>query len=97
MTNQERRPVESGLSPERRSLRASIGGYARAAQYDSVEMTRQARAAGPGQSAYWEERVDPKRVLDRDDRLRRAKAARSQYYTALAFKSAQVRGTRRAA
>ena len=82
------------LTPAERSLRARIGAYARASQYDSREMTAAARAAGPGQLAYWLDKVDPEARLSVEERQRRAEAARSAHYAWMAYRSARARRRR---
>ncbi|MBW3643104.1 MAG: hypothetical protein KY447_09345 [Actinobacteria bacterium] len=79
------------LTPSGRSLRARIGGYARAAKHDSTAMTAAARANGPGSIEYWEAKVDPTGELAADDRRRRAEAAKHEHYARLAFASAKAR------
>jgi hypothetical protein len=82
------------LTPEQRSLRARIGGYAKSAKYGGPEGTQAAREAGPSGVNYWEKRVDPDRSLPESERKRRAEAAKKAHFTALALRSAQVRSAR---
>lgn len=55
-----------------------------------------ARAASPGQLAYWERKVDPDGVLTELERKRRAECARKAHMTLLAFASAKARRLRKA-
>ncbi len=49
-------PENLGLTPEERSVRARMGGYAVAAKYDTREITKPAREAF---MARFEREVDP--------------------------------------
>lgn len=80
-------------NPSERALAGRIGGYRRAAMYDSREMTAAARR---GFDARFEREVDPDNVLPPAERARRAEAARKAYFAALAHRSATVRKKRAA-
>ena len=76
------------MTPEERSLRARMGGYAVAAKYDTREVTR------PGREAFmagFEREVDPDGVLPEAERARRAEAAKSLHFRRLVWRSAKVR------
>lgn len=79
------------LSPAQRSLRARIAALHLHAGVDGRAHTEKARAAGPGQLAYWERKVDPDRALPEGERHRRAEAAKRAHFLALALKSAKAR------
>ena len=64
------------LTPEQRSLRARMGGYAVAAKYDTREITKPARE---GFLARFEREVDPDGMLSEAERLRRAEAAKREH------------------
>ena len=74
-----------------RSLRGRIGGLALASQRDSRSYTAAARRSFLGR--FYDE-VDPDRALPEPERERRAAAAKSRYFTQLAYRSAKVRGER---
>ena len=76
------------LTPAQRILRARIGGFALHSKYDSREITAPARTAFLRR---FEIAVDPEGVLAPNERAKRAKAARSAYFTRLALKSSQKR------
>ena len=82
------------LTPEQRQLRARVAAYARHAQHDAVESTAAARAAGPAGDKYWLDRVDPDGALDQDDRERRARAAKAEYFNRIAYLSSRARRAR---
>lgn len=62
---------------------ARMGGLARAAQYDGHSVTAAARAAA---DARFERLVDPDNLLPSRERARRARAARSLWYSQLALR-----------
>ena len=80
------------MTPAERSMRARIGAYSLHAQRDGREITAQARASFLGR---FEREVDPDGVLTPEERAKRAKAARSAYFTRLALKSAKKRRQRK--
>lgn len=80
-----------GLSPEQRSLRASLAAHALHASRDSKELTRAARSAA---LARFEREVDPDGVLEPAERTRRAAHARSVYFKRLALRSSRARAAR---
>lgn len=71
------------LTPEQRSLRARMGGYAVAAKHDTREITKPARKAFMNR---FEDQCDPDRVLPELERQRRAEAAKKLYFEQLAWK-----------
>ena len=74
-----------------RSLVSTIGAHALHSQYDSRELTKNARAASPGSLGYWEREVDPEALLDPTERARRAEHARKAYFARLALASVKAR------
>jgi hypothetical protein len=81
------------LTEQQRSLRARIGGFARAARYDGRDVTEAARSAFLDR---FRAEVDPDGVLPEEERERRAQAARRAYFARLAFESSKARATRTA-
>lgn len=73
---------------EDRVICGRIGGYTRAAMYDSREMTAPARRAFDER---FDHQVDPDGILPPAERAKRAGAARKAYFAALAQKSATAR------
>ncbi len=67
---------------------ARIGAHALHAKYDSRQITAPARAAFESR---WEDEVDPDRVLDPAERLRRVRHAKRAYFSRLGMKSGQAR------
>jgi hypothetical protein len=86
--------TESERSAEQRSLRARAAAHALHAQYDSREITKNARAAFLDR---FERDVDPTGTLPPKEREQRAAHARKAYMLNLAAKSAKVRAARKAA
>jgi hypothetical protein len=86
------RRQRGGLSPAQRVLQSRMGGYATAARNDPPEYTARARARFLQR---FEELVDPNRRLTDAERHRRAVAARREYFTRLALRSALTRSRRR--
>lgn len=80
------------LTAEQRQLRARLGGLARAAKYDSVEVTRAAHEAN---ARKWLDQVDPDRSLPAAERDRRATAAKRAHFTRLALMSSRARSVAR--
>jgi hypothetical protein len=80
------------MTPEERRLRGRIGAFAQHAQHDVKETTKSARAAF---IARFLDEVDPDRVLDDDERNRRARAALSAHMSSLALRSVKARRSRR--
>lgn len=76
------------MTPSERTLRARIAAHSRWAKEDPVAATAPARA---GFEKRFLDEVDPDRVLPEAERLRRAKHAKSAYFSRLALKSAQAR------
>ena len=74
-----------------RSQRGRIAAYTLHATHDPKETTKKAREAF---LAKFLDEVDPDRILDPDERERRASYARKAYFTRLALKSAQARRRR---
>ncbi len=79
------------MTPEQRSLRARTGAYALHAQYDSREITANARQAFLDR---FEREVDPEGRLSMGERARRAEYARKAYFSQLAMRSAAARKRR---
>jgi hypothetical protein len=84
-------PASKSLSPEQRALRGRLGAYTQHALYDPKETTVAARVAF---NLRFLDEVDPERRLPEAERLRRAEAAKSRYYTALAYRSSRARQER---
>jgi hypothetical protein len=82
------------LTPEQRSLRARIAAYGLHEKVDGLTHTAPARAASPGQSSYWDKKVDPDGTLPDAERRRRAEIAKKRYFSTLALKSARARALR---
>lgn len=67
------------------------------AKHDPRKTTAKARAASPGQLAYWEPRVDPDGVLSPVERARRAECARRAHFLNMSERSAAKRRAHREA
>ena len=96
-TGRSRSVSSSGNEPAsqaERSLRARLAAYALHAQRDPRETTANGRAAF---LARFDREVDPKGLLEPDERRRRAEQARRAYFTRLALASAKARRAKRAA
>ncbi len=76
------------LTPSEKSQRARMGGYAVAAKYDTKALTQPARAA---RDQKFIDEVDPDGKLPQEERDRRVEAARTAYFTKLAYQSARAR------
>jgi hypothetical protein len=77
------------LTPQEAALRGRIGAYAqKAAGYDPVELTANARAAFRSK---FERQVDPDGTLPQEERGRRAEYARRAHFARLALASARAR------
>ena len=76
------------LTPEQRSLRASIAANTRWAKEDPKAGTHKARA---GFEARFEREVDPDGTLDPVERKRRARAAMRAHMQRLALASSRAR------
>ena len=74
-----------------RRIRAQIGAFTLHSQYDSQEITANARAAFLSK---FEKLVDPERKLPEKERLRRASMARSAHFRRLALLSAKARAAK---
>lgn len=70
------------------AARARAAAYAKHAQYDPKESTRNARAAFLQRFV---DQVDPDRELPEAERIRRAEAAKKAYMIRLAVSSARAR------
>jgi hypothetical protein len=81
-------------SPQRRSLVSAIGAHALHSQYDSRELTKNARAKFDER---FDDEVDPDRKLPETERARRAAHARKAYFARLALASSKARARRKAA
>ena len=96
-TGRSRSVSSSGNEPAsqaERSLRARLAAYALHAQHDPRETTANGRAAF---LARFDREVDPRSLLEPDERRRRAEQARRAYFTRLALASAKARRAKRAA
>lgn len=80
------------LTPAERSLRSRLAAHRMHAA--GKTNTKPARVAFDKR---FEDEVDPDRVLEPDERARRAAHARSAYFAGLALKSAKARRAKRAA
>ena len=81
------------LTPELRALRSRIGAHAKwAKEPDRSAATARARKA---QLDRFDKQVDPDGVLTPQERAKRAESARKEYYTRLAYLSAQARRARK--
>jgi hypothetical protein len=83
------------LSPEQRSLRASLAAHAMHAKHDSREITANARAARFGKFLQRVDQATP--GLSEAERLRRAEHLLSAEMKRLALRSSKVRAARKAA
>ena len=81
------------LTPEQRSLRARIAAHTLHSRIDSTAHTKPARDAA---LARFERQVDPDGKLPEAERQRRALAARTAYFTQLAYRSSLARSGRKA-
>lgn len=81
-------PGNRSFKDSEASQRGRIGAYALHATHDPRETARKGREAF---LAKFIDQVDPDRVLDPEERDRRAGYARKAYFTRLALKSAQAR------
>ncbi len=77
------------LSTTERSIRGRIAAYC----LHSRGLTSTAPARKKSNQKFLDE-VDPKRVLPKDERLRRAAFARKAYYARMALRSVQARRQR---
>src|SRR4029450_593623 len=87
-------PGHETASRAERSLRARIAAYALHAQRDPRETTANGRAAF---LARFDREVDPRGLLEPEERRRRAEQARRAYFTRLALAPAKARRAKRAA
>lgn len=80
------------MTPAQRSLRARIAAHLSWANTSD----RAARTAAARKAALdrFDRLVDPDGVLDPDERAKRARNARSAYFSRLALRSSQARRTR---
>lgn len=76
------------FDPDEMALRGRIGAHVTHSLHDSREITANARDSF---LARFEREVDPDGALDPEERRRRARHARSAYFSRLALKSAQAR------
>lgn len=84
----------ANLSPEMRSLRASIASHTSWAQTnDRAARTAPARRAAMDR---FEREVDPEGVLTPAERAKRAENARRAHFQRMAYKSAKARQRRKA-
>jgi hypothetical protein len=83
--------VPPDLSPSERTLRARAAALTLHSKVDSTAHLAPARAASPGQLAYWLAQVDPDGILDPAERERRADCARRAHMAKLALASSKAR------
>ena len=76
------------MTPAERSLRGRIGAAVLHATHDSRELTAAGRKAFADR---FEREVDPDGTLAPEERRKRAKAAKSAYFSRLALKSLKAR------
>lgn len=76
------------LSPEERVLR---GRHAAQVRWSKEDPLPNAKRAHEGLERKFVDEVDPDRVLEPEERARRAASARKAFYTKLAFESAKAR------
>ena len=79
------------MTPNERSQQARAAAHALHSQYDSRQLTKNARHKF---NERFLDQVDPDRILLDAERLRRADHARKAYFIDLALKSAKVRKAR---
>jgi hypothetical protein len=82
------------MGEQDRSFLGRMGAFAMHAKHNSTATTKAARDAA---FERFVDAVDPQRVLDPADRLKRAKAAQRLHLLRLSARSAEVRRQRRAA
>lgn len=82
------------MSSSRRAQAGRIGGFTVHSRYDSRDLTKAARAAFLSK---FEHEVDPDGRLSTVERERRAMAARRAHFARMAYRSAQVRASGKAA
>jgi hypothetical protein len=87
-------PESEPASRAARSLRARLAAYALHAQHDPRETTANGRAAF---LARFDREVDPKGLLEPDERRRRAEQARRAYFARLSLAAVKARQAKRAA
>jgi hypothetical protein len=87
-------PGDEPAREAERSLRARLAAYALHAQRDPRETTANGRAAF---LARFDREVDPKGLLEPDERRRRAEQARRAYFTRLSLAAVKARQAKRAA
>lgn len=80
--------------PEEMALRGRIGAHRLHSRYPTQETTR---AAHEGLWVKFLDEVDPTRILDEDERFRRARHARQAFMTQLSLKAAKARRRKAAA
>jgi hypothetical protein len=81
--------ASKNLTPEQRSLRASIAAHAQWA--NEPNRTARMAAARKAAEARFDRQVDPDGTLPPDERARRAAHARRAHMRALALRSARLR------
>lgn len=87
--------MSTSLSPEQRSLRASIAAHAMHARHDSLEITANARAAFLTRFLREVDEASP--GLPEAERLRRAEHLLRAHMKKLALRSARARAARKVA
>lgn len=81
------------LSPAERKLRAQLGAHVLHSKRDGVELTQKARQTF---LASFEVLVDPRGLLEPEERLRRAAHARQAHMLRLSLLASRARARRRA-
>src|SRR5215217_4261371 len=87
-------PGNEPASRAERSLRARLAAYALHAQRDPRETTANGRAAF---LARFDREVDPRGLLEPEERRRRAEQARRAYFARLSLAAVKARQAKRAA
>ena len=85
--------MTDSLTPEQRSMRASIAAHTRWAQ--EPDRAAAMEPALNGMLARFEKQVDPDGVLPPHIRAERAESAKKAYYKALQLKSSRARAAKR--
>jgi len=90
-----KRSISANLTPEQRRANARLAAHALHASHDTAAFVQPAVLAS--QVTRFEQQVDPERVLDPEERLKRVKQARKAYMLQLSLASSKARAQRKAA